>query len=89
MTTIETADQAIMRAARVAMDAIRCEVSDLKTADELPDECAVRVCHDWYGFGGLDSQGRMVLWRAGLDDPFFYGPTTGDTFAWRPLIGDK
>lgn len=59
-----------------------------RTAGELvPNECQVRVHHDWYGFGGLDSRGRMILWAQGHRDPFLYGPTTGETFPWRDLIG--
>ena len=82
---IETALQAQVRALRPLLENIRA--TTLLAADELPEHCAVKVLGQWYGFDGVDSKGRMVLWAEGHRDPFFYGPTVGETFPWRELIG--
>lgn len=61
----------------------------LRTADELVANAnEVKVCGDWFRFGGLDSKGRMILWAEGYSDPFVYGPTFGsdddpERFPWR------
>jgi hypothetical protein len=92
----EDADMALVRAAASLMANIREDMGlspiplDLRRpAEELPaGECVVRVCGENYGYAGLDSKGRMVLYAEGIRDPFFYGPTVGERFVWRPLIGD-
>ena len=83
----ETALQAQIRAVTPLLQQIRDDARDLRTADQLVHGVAVKVCGDWYGFDGLDTQGRMVLWAAGHRDPFVYGPTNGETFLYRELIG--
>lgn len=87
ITQPEDPGMALARAAAVVMGSIR-ETMDLRTPEQLPaGECAVKVCGDWYGYAGLDSQGRMVLWGEGDRSPSMYPPTEGETFAWRLLIG--
>lgn len=78
---------ALVRAAATLLPAIR-ETANMLEAHELPEgECSVKVGGEWFGFAGLDEQGRMVLWGEDASGPAVYPPTEGETFPWRPLIG--
>lgn len=87
MSVAEASGMAMARAAASVMGSIR-ETTQMRTAEELPaGECAVKIGDQWFGFEGMDSRGRMVLWAEGGVGPHIYGPNDGETFLWRDLIG--
>lgn len=88
MSVAEASGLAMARAAAQVMGSIR-ETMDLRIPEQLPaGECSVKVGGDWFGYAGLDSQGRMVLWAKGDRSPSLYPPNEGESFVWRPLIGN-